>query len=287
MKLKPQNDLLAIDIATLLFVLIVTLVHSTALRIVLGLPFILFFPGYALVGVLFPRQRSLGGIERAAIGFGLSIAVVPLIGLILNYTPWGIRLYPLLIAVAAFICATSAVAWWRRWRLPPEERFHLSFKVARPAWRSRSFPDKALSIVLIAAVLSTVGMLAYMVAVPKVSERFTEFYVLGLEGKMENYPAKLSVGEKGKVTLIIVNHEHAKVSYRIEASIDGERTKILLGETELDQIETGALVSEEPWEQEIGFVPQKTGNAQKVEFLLYQEGTAEAYRALHLWIDVS
>ena len=38
--------------------------------------------------------------------FGLSIAVVPLIGLGLNLTPWGIRLDPILISLAVFVIAT-------------------------------------------------------------------------------------------------------------------------------------------------------------------------------------
>ncbi len=39
-------------------------------------------------------------------------------------------------------------------------------------------------------------------------ERFTEFYILGLEGKADNYPDELTVGEEGRVILGIVNHEH-------------------------------------------------------------------------------
>jgi uncharacterized membrane protein len=48
---------------------------------------VLFFPGYTLISALFPRKDSLSGVERLALSFGLSIAVVPLIGLILNYMP--------------------------------------------------------------------------------------------------------------------------------------------------------------------------------------------------------
>ena len=51
--------------------------------------------------------------------------------------------------------------------------------------------DKALSIVLILAILGAIGTLAYVIASPKVGERFTEFYILGLEGKAEGYPKKL------------------------------------------------------------------------------------------------
>jgi uncharacterized membrane protein len=50
------------------------------IRIILGLPFILFIPGYILIFALFPTKKTDQGIdiiERVALSFGLSIAVVP------------------------------------------------------------------------------------------------------------------------------------------------------------------------------------------------------------------
>ena len=84
-------DLLLI-VALSIILLPLALVTTGAARIVLGVLFVLFFPGYTLVAALFPARNSIGRIERLALSFGLSIAVVPLIGLGLNYTPWGIRL---------------------------------------------------------------------------------------------------------------------------------------------------------------------------------------------------
>ena len=73
------------------FVLIPPL-NETPVRIVLGLLLVLFLPGYSLIAALFPGKGDLDGIERIALSFGLSIAVVPLLGLALNYTPFGSRL---------------------------------------------------------------------------------------------------------------------------------------------------------------------------------------------------
>ena len=76
----------------------------------------------------------MGGVERIALSFGMSIAVVPLLGLILSYTPWGIRLESILCSVASFVFITSIVAHFRRNRLPREERFGAEFHVALPSW---------------------------------------------------------------------------------------------------------------------------------------------------------
>ena len=102
MNIDNRKILIGMVIITLLLFPAVAFA-SGALQIALGLLFVLFFPGYTLLSALFPRQGSLSGIERIALSFGLSIAVTPLIGLILNYTPWGIRIYPVLISVTVFI----------------------------------------------------------------------------------------------------------------------------------------------------------------------------------------
>ena len=59
------------------FVLIPRL-NETPIRIILGLPLVLFLPGYALIATLFPRKDDFDGIERIALSFGLSIAISPI-----------------------------------------------------------------------------------------------------------------------------------------------------------------------------------------------------------------
>ncbi|NOQ34054.1 MAG: DUF1616 domain-containing protein, partial [Methanosarcinales archaeon] len=82
---------ITLTLACILFVLTPWL-DETPVRVVLGLLLVLFLPGYSLIAALFPGKDDLDGIERIALSFGLSIAVVPLLGLGLNYTQYGIRL---------------------------------------------------------------------------------------------------------------------------------------------------------------------------------------------------
>jgi hypothetical protein len=81
-------------------------------RYVLGGVFVLFLPGFMLISTLYSRSGELDGLERVALSIGLSLALVPLIGLVLNYTPWGIRLEPIMISLALFaeIMAVACVA---------------------------------------------------------------------------------------------------------------------------------------------------------------------------------
>lgn len=76
----------------------------------------------------------MGGVERVVLSFGLSIAVASLIGLILNYTAWGITLESTLYSIASFIFILSIIAWFRQKRLIKEARFSIEFQLKVPGW---------------------------------------------------------------------------------------------------------------------------------------------------------
>jgi uncharacterized membrane protein len=84
-------------------------------RWVLGSVFVLFLPGYSLLQLLFPKGSELDSLERFALDIGISLAVVPLIGLMLNFTPWGIRLVPIMISLAGFTIVMSIGAALRKY----------------------------------------------------------------------------------------------------------------------------------------------------------------------------
>lgn len=105
-----------------------TTLPLTAVRWVLGAVFVLFIPGYVTVEALFPKGRELDGVERFALSVGLSLALVPLIGLLLNYTPWGIRLTPIVISLVAFTIGVAALGVARRFRVAAE-RYELEKSV--------------------------------------------------------------------------------------------------------------------------------------------------------------
>ena len=129
-KRKIPTDLALVIFFTLLcipFVLIPPLNEILPIRIILGLLLVLFLPGYALIATLFPRKDDLDGIERVALSFGLSIAITPLLGLGLNYTPFGIRLTPVLIVLSVFTIPLAIGAYVRRSRILDEDRFVVGF----------------------------------------------------------------------------------------------------------------------------------------------------------------
>ena len=124
---RTPGDLALVILLTLSCIpfILVPPLNETPVRIILGLLLVLFLPGYSLIAALFPGKDDLDGIERIALSFGLSIAVVPLLGLALNYTPFGIRLVPILVVLSVFTISLAVVACVRRQGLPEGYEFAL------------------------------------------------------------------------------------------------------------------------------------------------------------------
>lgn len=118
----------------------------------------------------------------------------------------------------------------------------------------------------------------------------TEFYILGPEGRADNYPTDYVLGESGTVIVGVVNHEQKPVNYTMEVKL--ENTSLPLPP---DQ-EYISLGDNETWEKAVTITPPFEGTDMMLGFSLYNEGEREVlegdiiclpYRDLHLWINVS
>ncbi|AFL95056.1 hypothetical protein CL1_0851 [Thermococcus cleftensis] len=211
-------DLLAIIVLSLILDALIFHFPDSLARKALGLAFVLFFPGYVFITALFPNRPELDNLERLALSFGLSIAIVPLIGLGLNYTPWGIRLIPILVSLTIFNVALALIAIYRRAKAfePWVPWITLERVKEELEWENSSRLDKALTVILIISIITSIGTLGYVITHPKPGEAFTEFYILGPDGIADNYPTELKVGQNGTVIIGIVNHEHRNVTYYVQ-----------------------------------------------------------------------
>ncbi|NMG83248.1 MAG: DUF1616 domain-containing protein [Methanosarcinales archaeon] len=253
------------------FVLIPCL-SETSVKTLLSFPLMFFLPGYSLIAVLFPGKDDLDWIERLSLSIGLSIAVVPLLS-------------PSLLVLSIFTILLSTGAYARRSMIPEKERrfgvdFGSFFKNVKNSFKVNSTKiDRILTVVLIISIILSISITVYVVVVPKEGEKFTEFYILGIGGKAENYPTQLTVGEEGEVIIGVVNHEYTNVTYQLEARLDGT----VINERSI------SLMNNESYERPFLFKAEKKGGDQELEFLLYkdEESGAEPYLSLHLWIDVN
>jgi uncharacterized membrane protein len=325
------------DLAAVLGYTIVTVVattvpviNTTPFRSVLAVPFVLFIPGYAIVAALYPEGRrtppdgngvsaaarstataptgdpvGLTGIERVALSFGVSVAVVPLIGLVLNVSPAGIRLTPVLAAVSGVTVAATGVAAYRRRQLPKHERLVVPYRrwirsVIGTFTGHESRKDAALSLLVVVCVLVAVSSVGYAFAVPKQADSFTELYIVTEQENGEliadSYPTEFTVGEPEQLTVGIGNYEHREVEYSLivelqDAAVVNNSTTVRQRDELLRRQPT--LSDEETWHEQMNITPETTGERLRLAFLLYKNDppsnptTENAYREAHLWINVS
>jgi len=303
MKLKTPNEIIIIDIICILLILLIVFVPSAVARIILGLPFLLFFPGYALVNALFVNKGGVDNIEQIMLSFGMSIAITALIGFGLNYTSWGIRLESIVFSITCFIFVMSGVALFRRAQLLRVNKFTTEFILRLPSLGGSTL-SKSLSIILVIAIFGALGTLAYTLTEPKIGERFNEFYILGIDSKAEGYPtlyilnngnvsqviyedgAVDAISGFGKVILGIVNQRQQTEVCYIEMTINGQSANIEFNGTITNKLGPIELQQGERWENEIGIIPDHIGNSQEVELFLYNSTETTVVDSLHFWINV-
>lgn len=219
MQERKSWDLWSIIVLSLLLLGAALVLPSTVLPIILGIPFLVFLPGYAILSVLFPAKKHLNILERAAISFGVSIAIIPVVGIGLNMSEFGAKISSVLaiISVIALIFSLAALSIRKKTMgaylpLAPEIVWKWVTSFARKGGKAQ----KVMSVILVIALLGTVVALIFVVSNPPEGQSFTEFYILNTGGKATDYPHNLAVGQVASVTLGIINHEHRQVNYTLE-----------------------------------------------------------------------
>lgn len=284
-----------------------SVLNDTILRIVLTIPMILFIPGYGLIAALFPKKDDIDLIERIMLSIGLSIAVGSLIGLGLNFTPWGIRLAPLVISLTLFVWVMIVVANYRRAILPSEERLRISSSAISCSFLKEFLPhggksvDRLLNSVLPLVAIVAIITTAFVIAFPQQGERFSEFYILGETQKATNYPDQILPKITYPLYIGVGNQEYRTVTYTIETWSLLTDFDIVTNTTHIVTMDPIGRFSLVLSQNETKLIPcnlsfEKTGY-NRIEFLLFNETVPDvdvtgsdrinaSYRNVHLWVTV-
>ena len=100
-----------------------SLEYLESFRIVFGSIYVLFLPGFILSYVFFPKTKEFDSkreekgeidwIERIALSFALSIAVVPLVVFYLNLIGVKINLLDSFLTILGIIVVSFGVLWYK------------------------------------------------------------------------------------------------------------------------------------------------------------------------------
>lgn len=272
-------------------------------ELLVGVPFLLFFPGYAIVSALFPEQpgelpgkrvvRSGTGGPDWVVRVGFSLLLSGLLaavgGVVLSWTV-GIRLAPAVVFLGAVTLAGLGVAALRRSRLTLARR---AAPLSGSARGALPFGGRTQTIALAVAVLALVATVGVVGVASPQGESFTESYVLteGENGDLvaDDYPSEFVAGEEQSLFVGLENHEFRAVTYEVEIAVqevdgDGE----VVAEERVDEY-TSELAHGESDVSERQLAPTMTGEGLRLQFRVYKGGAGEAAvpdQTLQLWIDV-
>ena len=308
-------------------------------RALIVVPLALFAPGYALVAFTFPErygsrsaslesdrnplrewatdQQGLPPLGRFTLSVGVSVVLVPLTVLVLNFVT-GIYLTPLLLAVSAETVTFSLLALAARRRLPPAERFTprpstlFGRGAARPGGQptlggrssssSSSTLTRPMGVLLVVSVIALFGSVAFAAALPMAgipapqTTDFTEFYLTTQtedgDYVMTDLPHEFSPGQSRPVYVTISNDEGEDMRYTVVAKLQQVENGEVTGERQLTSF-SRQVPEDRTVHVRHDIQPQATGSNMRVVYLLYKgDAPADptrknAYRSMRLWITVN
>lgn len=289
------------------------------LRLVFGLPFALFLPGYAVVSALFPQRAdaprtdeaggasvgSIDGVERALLSFWLSVVAVMFAGFGLSFLPWGVGPVSLLATLSATSVVAAGVAAIRRLSLPHDRRFRVPYRRYVGLLRdglagSGDGVDRALNVAVALSLVLAGGSVAYAMGSPNPSEQFSSLYLLTETDDGElvaaDYPTELVRGEATPLVVGVHNRERERTNYTVVVRIQRVATENgssrVVDQRELRRFRV-TLGPDERWHRRHNVTPPLAGQRLRLQYLLFRgpagpdPSAARAYRETHLWVNVT
>ena len=278
-------DILVIIVITIVAVALAFVVPPDSVPgRILTLPLVLVLPGYALMASVLPR-RSLGTVECLVFSLGLSLVIVVLGGLVLNWTPFGLRASSWSLLLGSITLGACAVALARRrelrtchaertrsisalFRTCHAERMRsisalyglLRIKGIGLTFRQGLLLGMAVVIICGAIAISNIG------AAQQPFPGFTQLWILPAGG----------ANPKNAVRLGVSNMESTAMEYSLAVNVDGKVVKLW---PSID------LKPSEKWETTL-MLPQTAHiGAVRVEVVLYRTNApATIYRHVVLWL---
>ena len=133
--------------------------------------------------------------------------------------------------------------------------------------------QRPMTLVLGTLLLVAIAAIIFVILVPAEGDHYTEFYLLGEDGRAAGYPERVRIGEPETVIIGVQNHEYGSVTYQMEVHLLNETTgrneSIINAMVPLDQFWV-TLSHGQNEERVYTFIVNETGY-NRLEFLLFNE----------------
>ncbi len=246
------------------------------LRIPFGIFYLVFVPGYAIQAAFFPSRSHLVGLDRLAVSVGLSVAIMPILGLVLDGPLGGIFLWQSIIFLSLVTGVFSFAAVYRRSRLKedlvntPEDAINLN-----SWWHTTGNVNRLMFVMFIVVIFIAVVISVVSFSTPKPDQLFTELYIVGPDDIAVNYPRDVVANQPFTIKVGVGNYEKENFVYSLQAQLNG-RT---LAATAPFTLTDGQSIS-----LDMSLTASDPGDQQLMEILLLHDN--QVYRRLYLWMNV-
>lgn len=262
--------------------------RGTLLAFILGLPLVLFLPGYAILAALFPRRGTaadqsnqtppLGPALRFGLALPVSLALVPLVIGPLAWTRWGIDTTPVVVVLAGITMLGTAVAHLRR-QGDANPRRHRKQRIPRLRGAERS--ETVVAVFLIGSIVLAATTLVIAIGMPPTGDGTAGIY-LGTtteDGDVVagDYPREFTAGDAESLVIGVENDRPTSASYWVVVAVEvlDEDGQAVIERDELDRFATGDLEPGERWHHEHDVAPDRTGENLRLVYLLFEDEPPE------------
>jgi len=289
-------------------------IAGARLQTLVAVPVLFWVPGYVLVAVLFPGRsiadrgstdsQSVDLVQRAALSFGMSLALLPVFAVIIGTLAGYSRLI-VLTGLTVVLLAGIILAAVRRLRLQSDAAFgvpvrRLGHEFRRWLRRHDGLVDGIGTVAFVLAVLVAVGAAGVAVATPYQSDGSSTLYLV-TENETgawtaSDYPTEFTAGEERSLAVAIENNEGHRQDYTVVIAVERVRAdgpeQSATESRELDRFRSN-VPDRQTWTGRHTVAPERIGEDIRLQYYLYKGESAPAdpdpstaYRDVYLWIEV-
>ena len=319
----------AVVVAVLLVVVEVT---SPLVRAAVGIPLLVFVPGYVTVSLFLPRDTSSAGeigtrtytgtrtrtdtganpmiararavsdLERVALSFGMSFALLPMLALVIAATPWGFAEPIVIGTVSGFSFVVAVLALVRRLSVSADERYRVSLgrrlETARTIiFETDSTVHAAVNVALVISMVLALTTLGYAFVAPQDGESYTSLQLLTENETGDfvasGYPETVEPGESIPLVVAVQNQEGQHTNYTVVVQEQRLEDGEVVDRTELRTIDYAVSDGGTAY-GERNVTPDAEPGEVRISVQLYPRGEVpetptheDAYRYTYFWTDVS
>ncbi|NHN43194.1 DUF1616 domain-containing protein [Halorubellus sp. JP-L1] len=276
------------------------------IRWAVGIPLLVFVPGYALVAATFPERAvdegTSDGVESGTPGWAVLLGIAVLASAVASavvataFAAVGaLSLLPVAAVLVGVTAVGAGVAALRRSLVDPQYR-RAPLRTGVSSTATASLPGtRRQNLALAGAVVVLVAAAGLTAAFPATGEAYSEFYVLQEDDSgdlvAEGYPSEVVAGEGHTFHLAVENREQRSVDYTVVVVAQNVSDGEVIEQRRLDT----ASVSLEHGQRRVlarDVVPETTGEDVRIRFFLYKgdvpstASEASADTTLQVWTDV-